>query len=125
MARKTQAATTNTALADNPLEGEQLFMDAMFGQPAGSQQVATGQQVATSRQTARSNLRPPQPVKRPPASKPQHYKIVSISLYNEDIERLERMVNQLKARGHYKANKSQLIRQALAQLDLDAVPREL
>jgi cell division septation protein DedD len=51
--------------------------------------------------------------------KPQHYKIVCISLYNEDIARLEEMVAELKRRGHTKANKSELIRFALAQVDLD------
>ena len=53
------------------------------------------------------------------AAKPKHYKIVSISLYNEDIERLDTIVQELKARGHTKANKSQVIRRALEQLDLD------
>ena len=47
------------------------------------------------------------------------------SLYNEDIERLENMVRELKRRGHYKANKSQLIRHALAKLDLNLVPNDL
>ena len=60
-----------------------------------------------------------------PAAKPKHYKIVSISLYNEDIERLNEMVRELKRRGHYKANKSQLIRYALGQLDLDEFPRDI
>ena len=55
--------------------------------------------------------------------KPTHYKVVCISLYNEDIERLEQMVDVLKRRGHTKANKSQLIRAALDQVDLDKVPR--
>jgi hypothetical protein len=55
--------------------------------------------------------------------KPTHYKIVCISLYNDDIERLGRLVDQLKARGHTKANKSQLIRAALDQVDLDKIPK--
>jgi hypothetical protein len=55
--------------------------------------------------------------------KPAHYKIVCISLYNDDIERLEKMVETLKGRGHTKANKSQLIRAALDQVDLDKVPK--
>ena len=67
----------------------------------------------------------PAVARRIPATKPQHYKIVSISLYNEDIERLNNMVRELKRRGHYKANKSQLIRHALARLDLDEIPRDL
>lgn len=55
--------------------------------------------------------------------KPTHYKIVCISLYTDDIDRLEKMVAELKKRGHTKANKSQLIRAALDQVDLDKVPK--
>ncbi len=103
MTMKSRAqTTTRTALAENPLEGEQLLLDNLFG---SSMRVP----------------RRPQPAKQLP--KPEHYKVVSISLYVEDIERLNRMVNELKRRGHYKANKSQLIRHALAQLDLDTIPK--
>jgi len=56
-------------------------------------------------------------------AKPTHYKIVCISLYNEDIERLEKLVQELKRRGHTKANKSQIIRAALDQIDLDKIPK--
>jgi hypothetical protein len=55
--------------------------------------------------------------------KPTHYKVVCISLYNQDIENLEQMVAELKRRGHTKANKSQLIRAALAQVDLGKIPK--
>jgi hypothetical protein len=55
--------------------------------------------------------------------KPTHYKVVCISLYNQDIEHLEEMVAELKRRGHTKANKSQLIRAALAQVDLGKIPK--
>ncbi len=57
------------------------------------------------------------------ADKPTHYKVVCISLYNEDIANLEAMVAELKRRGHTKANKSQLIRAALAQVDLGKIPK--
>jgi hypothetical protein len=65
----------------------------------------------------------PEPRPAPKAEKPTHYKIVCISLYNEDIEHLESMVKELKRRGHTKANKSQLIRAALAQVDLGKIPK--
>lgn len=55
-------------------------------------------------------------------TKPTHYKVVCISLYTQDIENLEATVAELKRRGHTKANKSQLIRQALRQLDIDKLP---
>jgi hypothetical protein len=106
MGARLRARNKTAVLADNPLEGEQLLLDALFGAP----------QPAPMR---------PRAVERQPVEKPQHYKIISISMYVEDIERLENMVRELKSRGHYKANKSQLIRHALAQLDLNRVPPEL
>ncbi len=60
---------------------------------------------------------------KPRAKKPTHYKVVSISLYTEDIERLEALVAELKRRGHRRANKSQLIRFALDTVDIDDLPR--
>jgi hypothetical protein len=51
--------------------------------------------------------------------KPTHYKVICISMYTRDIEELEAKVAELKRRGWTKANKSQLIRLALAQIDLD------
>jgi hypothetical protein len=57
------------------------------------------------------------------APKPAHYKVICISLYTKDLERLDGLVDELKARGITKANRSALIRVALEQLDLDKVPR--
>ncbi len=57
------------------------------------------------------------------APRPDHYKVICISLYNEDLERLDQMVESLKARGLTKANRSALIRHALEQVDLSKVPR--
>jgi hypothetical protein len=65
------------------------------------------------------------PRKAEPAAKPQHYKVICISLYTKDLERLDKLVDELKARGVTKANRSALIRVALDQLDLDKVPRGL
>jgi len=57
--------------------------------------------------------------------RPNHYKVICISLYTRDLDRLDDLVDQLKARGLTKANRSALIRVALDQLDLDKVPRGL
>jgi hypothetical protein len=58
--------------------------------------------------------------------KPTHYKVICISMYTRDIEELEAKVAELKRRGFPKASKSQLIRLALSQIDLDklANPRQ-
>ena len=55
--------------------------------------------------------------------KPLHYKVICISMYTKDLERLDGLVDKLKARGLTKANRSALIRAALDQIDLDKVPR--
>lgn len=97
---KTARARTRV-LIENPLEGEDLLRETFF----------------------RPRPTPAAPV-RESVAKPQHYKVVSISLYTEDIDRLDNMVRELKRRGHYRANKSRLIRYALAQLDLSKVPND-
>ncbi len=55
--------------------------------------------------------------------KPEHYKVICISMYTDDLKKLDDMVDALKARGLTKANRSALIRHALATVNLDAVPR--
>jgi hypothetical protein len=57
--------------------------------------------------------------------KPTHYKVICISMYTEDLKRLDTMVDTLKAKGLTKANRSALIRYALGAIDLDSVPKGL
>jgi len=72
----------------------------------------------------------PEPVAAPESERttqerPQHYKVICISMYTEDLKRLDNMVDTLKARGLTKANRSALIRYALGAVDLDRVPKGL
>jgi hypothetical protein len=59
-------------------------------------------------------------------ARPTHYKVICISMYTRDLEELDAKVAELKRRGWTKANKSQLIRLALSQIDLDKLgtPRQ-
>lgn len=59
----------------------------------------------------------------PQCDKPEHYKVICISIYTDALKRLDGMVRELKARGYTKANRSALIRHALSVVDLDRVPR--
>lgn len=59
------------------------------------------------------------------AEKPSHYKVICISMYTGDLEKLDEMVDELKAMGITKANRSALIRHALSNVDLQKVPRGL
>jgi hypothetical protein len=64
-------------------------------------------------------------VTRTPGERPTHYKVICISMYTDDLERLDGMVQDLKARGLTKANRSALIRYALNAVKLDEVPKGL
>jgi hypothetical protein len=55
--------------------------------------------------------------------KPTHYKVICISMYTDDLKKLDEMVDALKARGLTKASRSALIRHALGEVNLEAVPR--
>ena len=65
------------------------------------------------------------PRETPREEKPTHYKVICISMYTDDLERLDEMVEALKARGLTKANRSALIRYALGQVKLEDVPKGL
>jgi hypothetical protein len=54
--------------------------------------------------------------------RPTHYKVICISMYTRDLEELDAKVAELKKRGWTKANKSQLIRLALSQIDVTKLP---
>ncbi|MFW5877358.1 MAG: hypothetical protein ACOCXM_11520 [Myxococcota bacterium] len=56
-------------------------------------------------------------------AKPDHYEVICISLYNEDLERLDTMVAELKRKGHRKMSRSALIRFALDHAPLEKLPK--
>jgi hypothetical protein len=64
----------------------------------------------------------PAGVKRAKPQRPTHYKVICISMYTRDLEELDAKVAELKRRGWTKANKSQLIRLALSQIDVSKLP---
>ena len=66
---------------------------------------------------------PPRKKKKKRKPKPDHYEVICISLYKEDLARLDEMVSKLKSDGHRKMSRSALIRFALDTADLDELPR--
>jgi hypothetical protein len=55
--------------------------------------------------------------------KPDHYDVICISLYKEDLDQLDKMVSKLKKQGHRRISRSALIRFALDQVDIGDFPR--
>lgn len=125
MSAKAAVATAPRALACDPLSVDDILQGLYRPEPARPARsgVVTRDRLPSREETlAADHLGDGEPTaeKKP---RPTHYKVVCISLYNEDIARLDDLVKQLKRRGHTKANKSQVIRAALEQIDLDKVPR--
>jgi hypothetical protein len=65
------------------------------------------------------------PTKRRKAKKkkPDHYEVICISMYTDDLARLDAAVKRLKKKGHRKMSRSALIRYALDTMDEDGLPR--
>lgn len=61
----------------------------------------------------------------PQKTKPEHYKVICISFYMRDLERLDGVVAELKKRGFTKANRSAVLRAAMDQLNLDRIKKGL
>ena len=61
--------------------------------------------------------------KRKQKPKPSHYEVLCISMYRDDLARLDAEVARLKAEGHTKMSRSGLIRFALDHMDTSKLPK--
>lgn len=50
-----------------------------------------------------------------------HFQTIALSLYNEDVERLDGIIKTLKEKGYTRANRSSLFRLMLKSLDVSKV----
>lgn len=58
------------------------------------------------------------------SSDKKDYKVITVSLYNEDIELLDHYLSELKRLGYRRINKSKIIRYALRNIDISQIPKE-
>lgn len=82
-----------------PAGGPALAVDAKRGRPRGK----------------RSKDRKPLP-------EGQTYRLVTFSFYEEDVARLDALLEAARKRGHRKVSRSQIVRLALRQVDLAKLP---
>ncbi|MBX3249515.1 MAG: hypothetical protein KF901_20225 [Myxococcales bacterium] len=61
--------------------------------------------------------------RRKPKAEDVDYQVICISLYDEDLARLDAKVAALKSKGHRKMSRSALIRFALDHVDLGKLPK--
>jgi len=103
---KAAAMKDEKLMAHDPLsDADSILREEYYGRRAAAP--------APAPVAARRAAKPPRPT---------HYKVICISMYTRDLEDLDAKVAELKRRGWTKANKSQLIRLALSQIDLDKLP---
>ena len=103
-------------MASNPFDEEEVMARTFFspGAPEPIQgQLAVENNAGRSRHNNNAKK-----------LKPTHYKVVSISLYLDDIDRIDTLVKELKRRGFTKMNRSALIRFAIDTVDIDKLPRQ-
>jgi hypothetical protein len=103
-------------MAHDPLsDADVILRDDFYGRPTADD--ALGDAADTTPLRGRGK-----PRRATAAPRPTHYKVICISMYTRDLDELDAKVAELKRRGWTKANKSQLIRLALSQLDLATLP---
>ena len=108
-------------MASDPFEDEEVLARTFFN--PGSHEPAPTQRDPQRNGAARHNTSSSSS-KGKGKPKPTHYKVVSISLYMDDIDRIDALVKELKRRGFTKMNRSALIRFAIDTVDLDKLPRQ-
>ena len=101
------------ATSDEERDDSESAMDALL---------AEDEVADVLRETFYAPKRVPKPAPKP---EPTHYKVICISMYLEDLERLDARVAELKKNGHRKMSRSALIRFALDQVDTAKLPRSL
>jgi hypothetical protein len=50
------------------------------------------------------------------------FRVITVSIYEKDLARWDRLIAELRKRGYTSANRSALVRYAMRQLDLDDFP---
>jgi hypothetical protein len=97
---------------------------------AGHQPTVPKKPVLTTRFCARTNERQTVTVNTTeslvePKKKPDHYRVICISLYKEDLAKMDELVTVLKERGLRGTCRSSLIRYAIEHIDLEKIVEPL
>lgn len=102
MSKMTRAdANEELGLGHNPLAGvDDPVVAALYGRPAPA----------------------PRKKGRQPLKDGRSWRLVTFSFYEEDVERLDKLLAEAKRRGHRRVNRSQIVRLALRQVDVSKLP---
>lgn len=137
--QKDEAQEIDVVMGVDPLsDDDEVLARTLYGNPVSPPRGVTPARPIATPVAERPNVAAPAPLVAAPAAPktktagtsrrkkqkdPQHYKVLSISLYNEDIDKMDELVKELKKRGFTRANRSALIRFALDQVDITKMPK--
>jgi hypothetical protein len=111
-ARATRAVETDdvaeAGLGDDPLDGapRDALIDAFYGPPPNRR----------SKKKARG---------RQPLKDGRNFRLVTFSFYEDDVARLDALLQQARQQGRRRASRSQIVRLALRQVDVTKLPDEV
>jgi hypothetical protein len=96
-------------LGENPLKDDDALVDALYRDPRSSGSTARRGRGASRR----------------PLPDGRSFRLVTFSFYEEDVARLDELLALAKERGHRGVSRSQIVRLALRQVNLDALPKRI
>jgi hypothetical protein len=128
-------------LGVNPLDGDDPLTDAFYRAPTPRAVPAPPASVATTTSTVptTASTLPPTastpPTKAPggrargkgrqPLQDGKSFRLVTFSIYEEDVARLDELLREARKLGHRRASRSQIVRLALRQVDLTELPDDV
>ena len=68
---------------------------------------------------------PPKPRGRQPLKNGRTFRLVTFSVYEDDVARLDKLLAEARKLGHRRVSRSQIVRLALRQVDLSQLPDEV
>ena len=125
-------------LGDNPLDdldGDEPLHNEFYSSPPPTLVEATPGSVVMGPTTAVSSTQPVNTTAtattmklasrsrgRQPLPDGRTFRLVTFSFYEDDVARLDALLKVARQKGQRRASRSQIVRQALRQVDLDTVP---
>lgn len=119
MNAKAKREVEELGLGDNPLSSDDILTETFYA-PAkkAPKKKASSSSSSTSKKTAGRG-------RRMPLKDGASFRLVTFSFYEEDVARLDKLLADARKKGKRKASRSQIVRLALRQVDVSALPDEV
>lgn len=109
-------------LGDDPLAGTDVLTETFYApaKPAPKKARASTSTASTSTKKAKASRG-----RRMPLKDGASFRLVTFSFYEEDVARLDALLEEARKLGKRRASRSQIVRLALRQVDVSQLPDEI